>query len=122
VDYDTALKNVKTLKSLQSRSIENYLYVCNLARYLTCLGYSFVFLDYADPARPLRSQHFDIKPYLPEALAQRYAAWFAPVTDIYTWCLKRDQLGDDDFHPTPAGHLAWVDHVLLPYLDQMQSH
>ena len=38
-----------------------------------------------------------------------------PVQDLYSFCLKRMLLSDDDFHPAPDGHLAWTKDALLPY-------
>jgi hypothetical protein len=38
------------------------------------------------------------------------------ITDPYTWALENDLLTDDDFHPSPDGHLDWTQKVLLPKL------
>lgn len=110
---------VADLKSPASRAVENYLYVNSLYNYLQNHGYRFVFLDYLDRSLPSRTVDFDITLYLPEELAQRYRSRFAPVENIYAWCLRRDLLTDDDFHPSPDGHLAWTDRVLIPYLDSI---
>ena len=78
-----------------------------------------MFLDYLDRSLPSLTVDFDIVPYLPAELAQRYRSWFAPVDNIYAWCLRQDLLAHDDFHPSPDGHLTWTDRVLIPYLDSV---
>jgi hypothetical protein len=110
---------VTDLKSPASRAVENYLYVNSLYNYLKNCGYRFIFLDFLDRSLPNRTLDVNITDYLPKELAQRYASRFAPVENIYSWCLRRDLLTDDDFHPSPDGHLAWTDAVLIPYLDSM---
>lgn len=110
---------VTKLKSPASRAVENYLYVNSLYNYLENHGYRFVFLDFLDRSLPSRTLDITVTDYLPADLAQRYASRFAPVDNIYAWCLQRDLLAADDFHPSPAGHLAWTDRVLIPYLDSV---
>jgi lysophospholipase L1-like esterase len=110
---------VTDLKRPASRAVENYLYVNSLYNYLQNNSYRFVFLDYLDRSLPNRTLDVDITPYLSDQLAQRYRSRFAPVENIYAWCLQQDLLEPDDFHPSPDGHLAWTDRVLIPYLDSI---
>jgi hypothetical protein len=110
---------VTELKSPASRAVENYLYVNSLYNYLENRGYRFVFLDFLDRRLPNRTLDFDIADYLAAPLAERYRSRFIPVDNIYAWCLRRNLLEQDDFHPSPAGHLDWTDCVLVPYLDRI---
>ena len=112
-----ALKNLRTSKSLESRSIENYLYISSLYYYLKAKGYQFVFLNFVDPSLPSRTMNFDIKKYLPENLVKNLDQFIDPTIEpIHTWCVKHDLLADDDFHPSRDGYKSWVDNVLFPYL------
>jgi hypothetical protein len=112
-----ALKNLRTSKSLESRSIENYLYISSLYYYLKAKGYQFVFLNFVDPSLPSRTMNFDIKKYLPENLVKNLDQFIDPTIEtIHTWCVKHDLLADDDFHPGRDGYKSWVDNVLFPYL------
>jgi hypothetical protein len=114
-----SIRCLTSIKTPSSRAVENYLYVNSLYNYLENHGYRFVFLDYLDRSLPNRTLDIDITPYLPEQLAQRYLSRFAPVENIYAWCLRQDLLQADDFHPSSEGHLAWTDRVLIPYLDSI---
>jgi hypothetical protein len=107
--------NPRTNPALRSAlSIENYLHVLNLKTYLT--PYPHVFLDFVDYTIPNRSNSFDLTQYLPDVLANRYRNWFAPVENIYKFCVKNLLLDEDDFHPGVNGHLEWSRQVLAPYL------
>ena len=108
---------VTKLKSPSSRAVENYLYVIGLHSYLQHNSYATIFTRFLDTGYPSRSLDFDIRPYLPDALADRLDSIVdTGLGNIYAWCLQQDLLGADDFHPSAAGHLSWVDHVLVPYL------
>ena len=109
-------------KTRQSRAVENYLYISSLYHYLRANSYRFVFLKYLDYSLPSRTVDFDIQPYLPLNLQSRWDDMInTDIANIYQWCLRRDLLCDDDFHPSPDGHLAWTRTVLLPYLSSQQS-
>jgi hypothetical protein len=112
-------ENIINLKSAESRAVENYLYVSSLYNYLSNCKYRFVFLNYLDHSVPSRTRDMDIKKYLSNDLKKRYESWFAPVDNIYAWCLKRDLLSPDDFHPTHRGALSWTDNCLIPYLESI---
>lgn len=125
--YAASMSNVKRdinfkatvtkLKSPDSRAVENYLHVIGLHSYLQHNSYTTIFTRFLDTRYPSRSLDFDIRPYLPNALADRLDSVIATdLGNIYAWCLQQDLLGDDDFHPSPDGHLSWVDHVLVPYI------
>ena len=105
-------------KTPQSRAVENYLLITGLFHYLKEKQFKFLFLNYIDYTVPSRTVDFDIVPYLPAELQQKYKSMFAKnIDNIYHWCLKRDLLsGKDDFHPSTDGHLGWTREVLLPYL------
>lgn len=104
-------------KTHQSRAIENYLYISGLYHYLKSNQYKFLFLNYLDREVPSRTVDFDIGKHLPDQLKTRLDCMVnTKVENIYKWCIQRDLLDSDDFHPSPDGHLAWTRQVLLPFL------
>ena len=110
------LKNLAQTKTLESRAIENYLYINGLWHYLKNSKYKFIFLNFLDANLPSRTCHFDITKYLPTTIKNQYNLMLTNVTDPYTWALKNDLLTNDDFHPSPDGHLDWTRKILLPKL------
>jgi hypothetical protein len=111
-----AFKDFSLTKTLESRAVENYLHMVKTAQYLTAHGYKFVFLNFCDPKLPSRTNHFDINPYLPIPAQNTLNSMLTPIMDPYSYALKNDLLMDDDFHPSPNGHLEWTQTVLLPKL------
>ena len=109
-------KEFTLTKSAKSRAIENYLYISGLWHYLTSNHYKFVFLDYINRSLPSRTADFDIGPFLPEQARTKLNSMVAKISTPYEWALKHDLLMEDDFHPSPAGHLGWTKNVLIPYL------
>lgn len=107
------LANTKTVKS---RAIENYLYIVNLWNFLQNKGYKFLFLDYIDRSLPSRTVDFDIKEYLPSDVGVNLTNMITNVMTPYNWAIKHNLLTEDDFHPSPDGHLDWTRTVLLPKL------
>jgi hypothetical protein len=110
------LSELAKIKTLESRAIENYLYINGLWHYLKNSKYQFVFLNFLDGNLPSRTSHFDITKYLPTPIKNQYNLMFTKITDPYTWAFKNDQLMSDDLHPSPDGHLNWTRKVLLPKL------
>jgi len=113
---EAGLSELAKTKTLESRAVENYLYINGLWHYLKNSKYQFVFLNFLDGNLPSRTCHFDITKYLPTPIKNQYNLMFTKITDLYTWALKNDQLMSDDFHPSPDGHLDWTRKVLLPKL------
>jgi hypothetical protein len=113
------LKELALTKTPESRAIENYLYLCNTWHYLSNQQYRFVFLNFLDANLPSRIQHFDINPYLPVKAQENLKSMMLNITDPYSWALKNDLLGSDDYHPSPDGHLTWTRQILLPKLQQL---
>jgi hypothetical protein len=109
-------KPFSTTKTKESRAIENYLYMTQTWNYLANRGYKFVFLNFLNSQLPSRSEHFDIGPLLPLLLKNKLKSMIADIIDPYTWAVKTDQLWEDDYHPSPNGHLDWTRNILLPYL------
>lgn len=108
-------RDIHKFKSLESRSVENAIWKIGLKRYLDALGYQSIFANYVEPSFPNRTKNFDITNFLPEPIKTTYISIMDPVQDMYSFCLKKMLLSDDDFHPSPDGHLAWTQDVLLPY-------
>ena len=108
-------RDIHKFKSFESRSVENAIWKIGLKRYLDALGYQSIFVNFLDPAFPNRTNDFDIVKFLPDTIKTTYNSIMDPVQDIYSFCLKKMLLDNDDFHPLPDGHLAWTKEVLLPY-------
>ena len=108
-------RDIHKFKSLESRAVENAIWKIGLKRYLDALGYQSIFVNFLDPTFPNRSDNFDIVKFLPDPIKTTYNSIMDPVQDLYSFCLKNMLLSDDDFHPSPNGHLAWTRNVLLPY-------
>jgi hypothetical protein len=108
-------RDIYKFKSVESRAVENAVWKIGLKGYLDALGYQSIFVNFLDPAFPNRTNDFDIVKFLPDTVKTTYNSIIDPVQDIYSFCLKRMLLGDDNFHPSPNGHLAWARDALLPY-------
>ena len=115
------LKQLALTKTHESRAIENYLYIRGMWSFLTAAGYKFIFLKWLDPSLPNRSLDFDIKKYLPELLQKKLDSMILDITDPHTYAVKNDLLGNDNFHPSPDGHLNWTKQILLPKLQTIFS-
>jgi hypothetical protein len=108
-------RDIHKFKSLESRAIENAIWRIGLKRYLDALGYQSIFVNFLNPVMPNRTDNFDIVKFLPDTIKTTYNEIMDPVQDMYSFCLKKMLLSDDNFHPSPDGHLAWTRDVLLPY-------
>ncbi len=112
-----SLKELNQIKSPQSRTVENYLYVSALYHYLLQKQYKFLFLDYLDRSIPNRGNDFEICDYLTDDLKSKYNEMIEySVENLYRFSIKHDLLDSDDFHPRPNGHLKWTREHLLPFL------
>lgn len=111
------INDLTRLKSLESRSIENYLYITTLYNYMIQKQYKFLFLNYLDQTAPNRGNDFEISEFLSNKLLSRYKSYFTKdIENLYKFSIKRNLLGDDDFHPSPDAHLMWAREILLPYI------
>ena len=110
-------RDIHKFKSLESRAVENAIWKIQLKRYLDACGYQSIFVDFVDPAVPNRTSNFDIVKFLPDTIKETYSSIMDPVQDIYSFCLKRMLLSDDDFHPSADGNLAWTREILIPYCE-----
>jgi hypothetical protein len=108
-----------TLKTRESKSIENYLTFLNTWHYLKNRGFRCVFLNFIDPKLPSRTRHFDIRPYLPTKLQTNLDSMFSNIVDPYSFALRNGLLWDDDFHPSADGHLEWTRNILMPHLQKL---
>jgi len=112
-----SIKNMDQIKSIESRTVENYLYVSMLYHYLRQKQYKFLFLDYLDRSIPNREYDFEIRDYLSNDLELKYNSMIEyTVENLYRFAIKNDLLDTDDFHPSPNGHLSWTKQHLLPFL------
>jgi len=108
-------RDIHKYKSLESRAVENAIWKIQMKKYLDASGYRSIFVDFLDPSVPNRSENFDIVKFLPDTIKEAYTAIMDPIQDIYSFCLKRMLISDDDFHPSPDGNLAWTREILIPY-------
>jgi hypothetical protein len=119
--YDNKTISVNTTeiskkKNKFSRALENYIYVTSLWNYLQNQKYQCIFLNFVDPTIPNRGQTFNIVDFLPNNLKKKFLNMFTDIENFYVYCLKNNQLQQDDFHPTMQGHLDWTHQVLAPSL------
>ena len=105
-------RDIHKFKSLESRAVEN---AANRTKNHSGRGDESIFVDFLDPAIPNRTNNFDIVKFLPDTIKETYSSIMDPVQDMYSFCLKRMLLSDDDFHPSPDGNLAWTREILIPY-------
>ena len=110
------LANFGKTKNLESRAIENYLYISNLWNFLQNKNYKFIFLNYIDRSLPSRTRDFDIKQYLPHNIKSNIDHMITDIMTPHNWAVKYNFLDADDFHPLPNGYLDWTQKVLLPKL------
>lgn len=108
-------RDIHKFKSHESRAVENAIWKIGLKRYLDALGYRSIFVNFLNPAFPSRTDNFDIVKFLPDTIKSTYNEIMDPVQDMYSFCLKKMLLSNDNFHPSPDGHLAWTRDILLPY-------
>lgn len=112
-----SIKDIDQIKTVESRTVENYLYVSILYNYLLQKQYNFLFLDYLDRSIPNLGYDFQICDYLDDNLKSKYRNMVEySVENLYRYAIKNDLLTTDDFHPSPDGHLAWTKEHLLPFL------
>lgn len=112
-------KEYTLTKTPQTRAIENFLHILSLYNYLKVNNFSYVFLHHLNWSLPSRANDLDIRPYLPKNLVNQYNKMFAEIVTPYEFALKNGLLWDDDFHPSPDGHLIWTKTILLPKLIQL---
>jgi hypothetical protein len=111
------LKKLSMTKTLESRAIENYLYIVKTYQYLKSLNYKFLFLNFVNTTEPVGGTNtFDIKKYLPNPTKQKLDLMITEIDDPYHFSVRHNFLGGDTFHPIPFGHLRWTKKVLIPHL------
>ena len=119
VNTSANIKSINTVKSHQSRAVENFLYRDSLKTWLDHRGYRSVFLEYIDRSLPNRTKDFEITPYLPPSYQKRLNDITSQCMDLYTFSLKNDLLFNDDFHPSDEGHIQWTKEILIPFLKSL---
>lgn len=111
---------IRQVKSKNSRAIENYIHISGLYHYLSDYGFKFMFLEFRDFHLPASDCNFDIREFLPDNLVSKLDQLITPATEnFYRYCLYNNLLSDDDYHPSPDGHLKWTQNVLFPMLSKM---
>lgn len=116
-----SIENIKKIKSVQSRALENYIVMQSLAGYLDAHNFKYVFTEFSTPGK-MKDTNFDPVPYLPSKLHNPFVTlvrnvvpnlgdWALPELDYY-----KTNKGGDGYHPDSDQHLSWTRSVLLPYL------
>lgn len=114
---------IKSVKSLESRAVENYLAINSLYHYLQSRRFQFLFLEFLDNNLPNRTCHFNIEPYLPTALEKKFHSMInRDIKNFYRWSIEQDLLSEDMLHPTVTAHLRWTREILLPFLKNTMSN
>ena len=110
------VENVKKIKSLYSRSLENYLMIQGLAKYLQALHFPSVFCEFSTGGTT-KDNNFDPVLYLEPVLQDRFVGLVRQVTpNLGSWAKQNTKT--DGYHPTADQHLSWTRSVLLPYVMQ----
>ena len=102
-------------KNEKSQALENYIYLTSVWHYLKNQNYQFVFLNFVDPT--LRTNYtFNIELFLPADLKKKFKSMFTDIENFFVYCVKHNQLQEENLHPTMQGHLDWTHYVLAPAL------
>lgn len=117
---NNAFKSMQAVKSSDSRAIENFLYITSLYNYIQNKNIKFLFLDHLDHKLPNRGGEFDPMDFIPHHLQKNYNQMFTQdIENIYKFSLENDLLSEDDYHPSPDGHMQWTKQHLMPYLNDL---
>jgi len=101
-------------KTNQSRAIENFLYKIILKNYLENKKYNFLLLDYMHPNSVARDSNFNMHKYLNKNIKNKLSDLSICNEYLYDFVVKHDLLDDDNYHPSPQGHLEWTKQCLMP--------
>jgi hypothetical protein len=117
------VENLKKIKNLPSRALENYVVIQSLAGYLDAHGIKYVFTEFSTPGQ-MKDTNFDPVPHLPTKLQQPFIKLVRDLTpNLGDWALpgiKQNKHGDG-YHPDADQHLTWCRQVLLPYIPPSTS-
>lgn len=107
----------KKYKTMQSRAIENYIYINSIYSFLQSKKFSFVITNHIDRHLPARDTSFVLEDMI-DPISQSHLKNMLDVDlkNFYAHSLEHDQLTIDDYHPAPDGHLSWTKEHLLPYI------
>jgi len=112
------IENLKKIKNLPSRALENYIIMQSLAGYLDARGVGYVFTEFSTPGR-MKDTNFDPVPHLPTKLQQPFVELVRDLTpNLGDWALPEIEKNkeSDGYHPDADQHLSWCRQVLLPYI------
>jgi hypothetical protein len=112
------IENVKKIKNLPSRALENYIIMKSLAGYLDACRVRYVFTEFSTPGQ-MKDTNFDPVPHLATKLQQPFVDLVRGLTpNLGDWALPelKQNKESDGYHPDADQHLSWTRSVLLPYL------
>lgn len=109
--------STKKYKTMQSRAIENYIYINSIHSFLKCLNFNFIITNHIDRHLPARDYSFVLEDML-DSVSKSHLHHLidCDLKNFYAHCVQNNQLTSDDYHPAPDGHLSWTKEHLLPYI------
>jgi hypothetical protein len=111
-----SIENVKKIKNLTSRALDNYVKIITLYYYLKERGFYFVFTEFST-ASTRSDLNFDPVQYLDSAIKEKFVKNVRDLTpNLGDYALTTGNQSFDRYHPIQKDHEAWTDKILLPYL------
>ena len=104
-----SIETIKKLKSDKSRSVENFIYIVGLYRYLTARGFDFVFTRFADD---IKHCGIDIAQNLTDKQTSILNSTITVTPSLGSYSLETI----DGSHPTAQWQHKWAENILMPYL------
>jgi hypothetical protein len=112
---ETLCYHYRRLIDSEAQIYESMLKVIGLYNYLKNKNFNFVFLNYMDPVKDLKS--------ISTPLTDTFTCLLDPVMYLGTYATNTNKL-EPDGHPSPDGYLGWTQTQLIPYLisiNQLQT-
>jgi len=111
-----SIENVKKIKNLTSRALDNYIKIISLYHYLKQQGFCFAFTEFST-ANTRRDLNFDPIQHLDRDIREKFSSIIRSISpNLGDHSLANIGQSPDNYHPTQDDHKAWTDEVLLPYL------
>jgi hypothetical protein len=115
-DLETLCYHYRRLIDSDSQVYESVLKAISLYHYLKNKNFNFIFLNYMDPSRDLKS--------LNSPLTDTFNTLMDPVLCLGTYAERTKKIVSNSRHPSPDGYLNWTCEHLIPYLctkNQLQT-
>jgi len=127
-DPDLAMVEIAYSRGDQARHLQGLLSMIYLNSYLISKGYTFFQTHFFDPngdekqsKQMVGSRYADAYDHFGISRPSTGVLNFAPDQFLGNWTDNQNlTLGDNNHHPTVAGHKAWTEDVLIPQLIQQK--